>query len=87
MPRAKRPPQVGTIASTIMDRLYLTILCDVRERHHSHTLILRSSLASLGPTIASPIAPSGPNSWCGLGRSIPAGWALNFSNTFEFFGI
>lgn len=47
MPR-KRPPQVGTIGSTIAAGLHMTIYCDVRECHHSATVDLEALRRELG---------------------------------------
>jgi hypothetical protein len=48
MARAKRPPHVGTIASTIADGLHMTICCDAIGCHHRATVDLEVLRRELG---------------------------------------
>ncbi len=51
MPR-KRPPQVGTIGSTIADGLHMTIVCDAMGCHNRKTVDLEALARELGPNYA-----------------------------------
>jgi len=46
--KRRRPPQVGTIGSTIAAGLRMTIYCDVGECHHNQTLDLEALARELG---------------------------------------
>lgn len=44
----KRPPQVGTLGTTIADGLHLTIVCDAIGCHHRKTVDLEALRRDLG---------------------------------------
>jgi hypothetical protein len=46
--RRKGPPQVGTIGSTIAEKLHLTIVCDAMGCHNRKTVDLEALSRELG---------------------------------------
>jgi hypothetical protein len=50
--RGRKPPQVGTIGSTIADGLHMTIVCDAMGCHHRKTVDLEALARELGPYYA-----------------------------------